>query len=523
MKFGVLWREVGDWRQHWRTRSFFQALVFGLVVTLLDTGTDISFAWSIPDVCYTNKVPIDAISSNPCGILDFMDVEYSSYTIIALPGILFALTAVENWLLRKLATRCSEGKFIKECFKVSALVISVLLLMCFWNGLQLAATRAQDWAQDPDIPQSFVDGYGYTIKTLAYFSATFIVGVKILGVFCHGPETRRLVLQAADAEAQFEAAHQLLLVTTIFLASGRWTTQSILSMTTSILVIARVGIHDLFNAEKEQLEKASLLGKIFMATSVLPVFVLTGLFRIGSLAVVLAWNEGGIEELVHLSLASLPALILVFLKIHLSLKDLTITAIGQGLMSERVSLHIWPCGQVGKKIGFAMASLHLVLYSSFLAWIINDPDPNWTSKIETDLYNISATEASTRLHIDSEADVKLYEQWVEETSARLETTGILCLVIGWITFPLIVSHFFYRKKFVANFVTTHLSKGEKNMEGEGDENKEEEYQGTKEEDGGKDGSEEKVMNEEEGMKEGLGVDREKELEEGGKGDEHKQK
>ena len=294
-------------------------------------------------------------------------------------------------------------------------------------------------------------------------------------------------------------------------------------MTTSILVIARVGIHDLFNAEKEQLEKASLLGKIFMATSVLPVFVLAGLFRIGSLAVVLAWNEGGIEELVHLSLASLPALVLVFLKIRLSLKDLTITAIGQGLMSERVSLHIWPCGQVGKKIGFAMASLHLVLYSSFLAWIINDPDPNWTSKIETDLYNISATEASTRLHIDSEADVKLYEQWVEETSARLETTGILCLVIGWITFPLIVSHFFYRKKFVANFVTTHLSKGEKNMEGEGDENKEEEYQGTKEEDGGKDESEKKVMNEEIEVKEGRGVDGEEDFEEGGKGDMHKMK
>ena len=75
--------------------------------------------------------------------------------------------------------------------------------------LFFAATREQDWAQDPKIPQSYVD----VTKTIAaYLSAVFIVGVKILGVVCHGPETKRLVIQTSDAEA----AYQLLLVTTIF-------------------------------------------------------------------------------------------------------------------------------------------------------------------------------------------------------------------------------------------------------------------------------------------------------------------
>ena len=284
MQIGVLWREVIDWRQHWSTRTFFQALFFGLFFTLLDTGTDFTFAWSVPDVCYTKKAPIDAISSNPCGILDFMDVEYASYTIIAAPGVLFAFSALQTFI-GELVFRCFGGEVRQRCFKGSAIFISVLLQMFLWNGLFFAASRAQDWAQDPNIPQSYVDA----IKTIAaYLSAIFIIGVKILGVVCHGPETRRLVIQTSDAEA----AYQLLFVTKIFLASGRWTTQSILSGETSILVIARVGVHDLFNSKKE-LEKATFLGKIFLATSVLPVFVLTCLSRIGSFTVVHAWNEGG--------------------------------------------------------------------------------------------------------------------------------------------------------------------------------------------------------------------------------------
>ena len=489
-----MWREVRDWRHHWSTRSFFQALFFGLAFTLLDTGTDISFAWSVPDVCF--KAPLDAISSNPCGIVDSMDVEYSAYTTIALPGILFAFSGLQR-CIGQLATRCFGGE-VHRCFKAGAIVISVIFQVCLWFGLFFAATRKDDWAQDPDIPQGYIDVYAFSIKAMAYASATFIVGVKILGVFCHGPETSRLVLQTTDSEAQFEASHQLLLVSTIFLASGRWTTRSILSGATSILVIGRVGVHNVFNEEKEELAKASLLGKICTAISVLPVFVLTALFKIGSFSVVGAWNEGGIEEIALAFLAIvLPALVLVFLKIHLSLKDLTVTSISQGLMSERVSLHIWPsCEQVGKKIGLAMSSLHLLIYSSFLAWIINNSDPNWTR-----------------------AESRLYKTWVEDTSTRLQITGILCLVIGWTSFPLIVCQFFFQRRYVANIVASHLSKGEEknkgkeeqevNTEDRGqDEGNESQEEGERQKGQGKFATE-KVINEERGAKEGNGENREK--------------
>ena len=43
-QFRALWREILNWRQHWNHRSFFEALIFGLLFTLLDTGTDFKFA-----------------------------------------------------------------------------------------------------------------------------------------------------------------------------------------------------------------------------------------------------------------------------------------------------------------------------------------------------------------------------------------------------------------------------------------------------------------------------------------------
>ena len=45
---GAFWKELKDWRtsEHWNTRKFFQALIFGLILTLGDTGTDFVFARS---------------------------------------------------------------------------------------------------------------------------------------------------------------------------------------------------------------------------------------------------------------------------------------------------------------------------------------------------------------------------------------------------------------------------------------------------------------------------------------------
>ena len=361
-QFRALWREILNWRRHWNLRSFFEALIFGLLFTLLDTGTDFKFAWSVPEICSTDSVSIefDPIGLNPCGIVDYKDVEYSTYTVIALPGLFFAFSLLQK-LSKDLMSWITGGE-AEGCFKATAISLFLLGQIFLLFFLNFAAMRAEDWTQDPDVPKSWVEAYSFSIKGMAYTSAAFMVGVKILGLFCHGPEVSSLVLQTCNAEAQLEAAYQLFLLSTLFLSSGRWTTEGIRSGVTSLLVIGKVGVANLFTEEKEELKEASFLRKICIATSFLPVFILTTLFKIGSLSVLVAWREGGLEEVFLFLLAvALPACVLVLLKIRLHLPDMTVTDISQGLVSERVSLHIWPARETGKRIGLALAALHLVL------------------------------------------------------------------------------------------------------------------------------------------------------------------
>ena len=50
-----------------------------------------------------------------------MDVEYSTFTVIALPGILFTLSALQRGI-GELATRCFGGE-VHRCFIAGAIVI----------------------------------------------------------------------------------------------------------------------------------------------------------------------------------------------------------------------------------------------------------------------------------------------------------------------------------------------------------------------------------------------------------------
>ena len=84
---GALWNELKNLRQYWNIKKFLQALIFGLLFTLLDTGTDFDFANAIPDDDFASK-----------------GVKFFTYTFIALPGIMLGFSAVQS-LLRELWNR----------------------------------------------------------------------------------------------------------------------------------------------------------------------------------------------------------------------------------------------------------------------------------------------------------------------------------------------------------------------------------------------------------------------------------
>ena len=120
------------------------------------------------------------------------------------------------------------------------------------------------------VKPSTVKVYDYTIQALAFLSATLAVSVKIVGLFCHGPESRLLVFRAKDRESKFEANFQLGLLTSMYTSSGHATPASMLSAFSAIIVISKTGVQNLMQKHGKKLSETSVLGKICVAASALP-------------------------------------------------------------------------------------------------------------------------------------------------------------------------------------------------------------------------------------------------------------
>ena len=190
----------------------------------------------------------------------------------------------------------------------------------------------------------------------------------------------------------------------------------------SLLVIGKVGIQDFFKKHDKNLSKASLLGKIYIAISVAPLFVFVALFRVGSFA--FAFAEGQSRDIL-LFLAILPPALGIFLvKICLPLKDLSAATISQGVFAEMVSLHSWPTEPMGKVIEWGMGTYSHLLHSFFLTVIIRND--------RTDLFLK-----------DNEIDVDL------------KNVAIFCLAVGWVTFPFIMCLIAYEETLVKYVAAKH--------------------------------------------------------------------
>ena len=223
---------------------------------------------------------------------------------------------------------------------------------------------------------------------------------------------------------------QLVLVTALFLFSRGGSSASLASGISSILVIGKVGVESFLNRHDEKLAKTSLLGKICLAASVLPVFVLTALFKIGSIAITYVWDEPGGILLLLLAVGT-PSLLLLLLKVCLPLKvkDLTPASINQGIMAQNLTLHLWPHRLLCKKIRLAMISFDFLLKFSFLAWVIANPEQG------------SGFELGTR-----SADVSVYKAWALETS-------IFILVIGCLALLLNMGQILFQDEYVAKVLS----------------------------------------------------------------------
>ena len=105
-------------------------------------------------------------------------------------------------------------------------------------------------------------------------------------------------------------------------------------------------------------------------------FLLSGLFRVGTLAVCLTWN-GGVLSLILLPLAlALPLTVVLLTKLCGQLPHLSLTEIVQGVLGELTSIALWgrTGREGGRKIQAWIGGYLVLIYTGLLGLAVAFPD-----------------------------------------------------------------------------------------------------------------------------------------------------
>ena len=109
-----------------------------------------------------------------------------------------------------------------------------------------------------------------------------------------------------------------------------------LSGLSSLVIIGKVGVENFLDKHKDQVSKCSPQGKIVLACTALPAFLLVTIFKIGSLAVMQPRARAIVVFVGH----ALSGLTLLVLKLCRSRKYQELTSINQSIIAEILTLHI---------------------------------------------------------------------------------------------------------------------------------------------------------------------------------------
>ena len=458
-KVQKLWREVKEWRIHWRWSRFLYVLVIGLAFALFDSVTDFNFARSVSQDCRnttdSSPKPFDKVYvSSPCGLLYYKNVERLTYTYIAYPGFFLTLDGLRS-LVWGLVTKCTKGKEVNGMFTKLGSFFAVALEVSLAVGLLVAAMWSDRW--EKHLPEVAV-GYDIVIQGMSYLSFAMVVGVKFLGLISHGPETYSLYHKATVNETIFESSLQLSLVARIFFSSGYGTQASLLSAVSSFAAIGKVQVQTFLRRHHEQLSNASIMGKIFVAASILPVFVLSDIFKLGWSTLLLLWSD--ITAVNILLGIGLP--VLGFYVIGNLMKDMKVPNIQRGVLCQMLVFYLWPRTGHGRRIGLVMTFFIFLLYLAWVPFVIANPETQntgqWTT---TDPNNTD------------------YNSWMSETGWRLWVASVFFLFVGILAFVLTILIVLFEDKLVASIVAK-FPKQPKEKEEEKKEEEEEKDKDTKE-------------------------------------------
>ena len=434
-------------REKFRWNKFFETLLLVCAFSFFDVFSDFKLASSVDeDVCKFNNL------TSPCGGLHHFQVRNSTYMFISLPTIMIIVAELQIRLaqMTKRSRCCNEAVAVAISF-----LFNFFLILFVASVLWLIWTELLD--HDHDQHKYIIDNF---VFGLAIVSAIPLLGVKCVALFAHGPEMKKLVVRTTSSECQFESALQLWLLVWIFQSNGNYKDPFwLLSAASSILMIGKSGAESslTFSDEQIRFDEKPLLEKLGLLLKYAPVFVLSALFRIVTLALI--WDRDLIFPWMALVLG-LPIIALLLSKLVRwrwsleglwwgSLEDLKPGHIILGVLAELTTITLWgeKTREASKDFCLAMASFILLLNTVFLTLIYNDPLKGLGSWYQNSTLNETiSTEYEPEL-ISAVVDLGLAAFWQWEV--------IFCLCCGWIAFPLVFV--MLRPKTVNKSETTETS------------------------------------------------------------------
>ena len=312
-----------NFRTHFTISGLATGLILGLAPSLWDSSSDFVFAHeeenrtSLGENGLTNRMSTSSVLT---------------YSFISLPGLISAATGLHrlfSWLATRLFGNSCESQ---TCFWLARAVRGLA------NFLFPAILIAAAISLFMDSPSLFF----YPAVT----STVMVLGIKVLALFVHGPEMKKLSTRATSAESQYESSLQILVVVFICLKTRNLPLSSASSILSSLLMIGKSGAESYLTfGEENKLEKCGegwqgLINKLKLLATYSPVFLATALFRLSALSIVLAWNPGfGVLQVLLVGIVA-PSLLLLLMKLC-KLKNLSVVEILEGVIGELTTHSLW--------------------------------------------------------------------------------------------------------------------------------------------------------------------------------------
>ena len=384
-KIKTNWRkllvEVRTFQANFSRKDFLKALIFGLLASGWDTFSDFNFAAD------DHSTTIQLINPNNtihhALNLDGDMIGRVTYFIISLPSIL----TVTTWILNVdflCGLKIGKKNGMITTWRVIIGTI-IKLALCFYGFPKLVQWTGFPGPQSTDI-----------FKVIAVMSAALVIGVKILALFVHGREMKKLSLKATLAESSYESAIQLIFVALISLWAKHITLTGGMLMASSLVMIGKAAAEGYLTfGAKNLLDGVSLWQHVALLAKYVPVFLFTALFRIGSFTALMArqWTTAlQAQGFVGLSCLLAP---LVIIKIcgHICKKpgngakrymeDLTLGDFITSFVSEMSTISNWGARgrEKSRRLQLTASAAFLIFYILMLSPIIILKEPPATGGI----------------------------------------------------------------------------------------------------------------------------------------------